>query len=158
MEVGVHRAEFASEFLHAWRGVKLLLVDPWAKFDGPTGHGDREVDLGIARQRMAPFLERAVFLRTTSLLAARDTPDESLCSVYIDADHSYDHVTEDLRAWWPKVEPRGVLAGHDFLMHGDDRCGVQQAVIEFAGWRGGVDVYMIVEPLANPWSFYMVKT
>lgn len=48
--------------------------------------------------------------------------------VFIDADHSYQAVREDLRAWWPLVTPGGVLAGHD---HQPDFPGVERAVREF---------------------------
>jgi len=34
--------------------------------------------------------------------------------VYIDADHTEDAVYKDLNAWWSKVRPGGVLAGHDY--------------------------------------------
>ena len=35
--------------------------------------------------------------------------------MFIDARHSYDAVLEDLNAWWPKIRPGGILAGHDYV-------------------------------------------
>jgi hypothetical protein len=40
-------------------------------------------------------------------------PDESLDLVFIDGNHGYSHVKQDIRAWLPKVRPGGVLCGHD---------------------------------------------
>lgn len=39
--------------------------------------------------------------------------DESLDFVFIDGDHRMEHVLADLQAWWPKLIPGGIMAGHD---------------------------------------------
>jgi hypothetical protein len=51
----------------------------------------------------------------------------SLDYVYIDADHSYKSVQEDLIAWYPKVKVGGLFAGHDWWNK-----EVYSAVYEFA--------------------------
>ena len=40
--------------------------------------------------------------------------DERLDFVFIDANHSYEACLEDIRLWFPKVKPNGVIAGHDY--------------------------------------------
>lgn len=57
------------------------------------------------------------FHRTTSAGAARSFADGSLDAVYIDADHKWWSVVQDLAAWWPKVRPGGVILGHDFHLN-----------------------------------------
>lgn len=52
--------------------------------------------------------------------------DESLDFVFIDADHSYEGVMEDMKLWHPKVKRGGVFAGHDY-----DWTGVKAAVTDF---------------------------
>lgn len=42
----------------------------------------------------------------------------SVSFVYIDGDHSYVGGMQDMRAWWSKLRPGGVLAGHDFDFKG----------------------------------------
>lgn len=63
--------------------------------------------------------------------------DRSLAAVFIDADHEEDSVRQDIAAWWPKVEPGGWLAGHDFC---PPFPGVMNAVLErfkiVEVWRG----------------------
>jgi len=54
--------------------------------------------------------------------------DSTLDAVFIDADHSEEAVSRDIAAWWPKVKPGGILAGHDF-----DEPGVAAAVWKSAG-------------------------
>jgi len=80
------------------------------------------------------------FHRTTSAGAARVFDDASLDAVYIDADHKWWSVVQDLAAWWPKVRPGGVMLGHDFHLNplmeregdaGGDSNDVPMAVLAF---------------------------
>ncbi len=49
--------------------------------------------------------------------AAMLVPDESLDAVFIDADHRYSPVRQDIIDWYPKVKPGGLVFGHDFEKH-----------------------------------------
>lgn len=40
--------------------------------------------------------------------------DHSIDVLYIDGPHEYRQVMEELRAWFSKVKPTGVIAGHDY--------------------------------------------
>jgi predicted O-methyltransferase YrrM len=164
VEVGTHRGVFAAAFLDAWEGQRLYCVDPWSVPPGYEGQvetladsdGDRDRDFAGCREALARFGDRAVFIRETSAAAAPMFAPESLDLVYIDGDHREAAVAADLRAWWPRVRPGGVLAGHDFLCHGTDTNGVQAAVLDFAA-ANGLDVWLVVEMLCLPWSFLLEK-
>lgn len=56
--------------------------------------------------------------------------------VFIDADHTYESLLADLKAWWPLIRVGGAIAGHD---HTGSFPGVEQACREFFG-EGGYDV------------------
>jgi len=56
--------------------------------------------------------------------------NESLDFVYIDANHRYEYVKEDIEAYYPKVKIGGVIGGHDFK---DQEPGVIRAVFEKFG-------------------------
>jgi len=47
--------------------------------------------------------------------------------VFIDANHKYQHVKEDIMAWLPKVKDSGILCGHDYC---PAETGVYRAVNE----------------------------
>jgi hypothetical protein len=49
----------------------------------------------------------------TSAAAARVVKDGCADLVFIDADHIYSSVFEDIMLWLPKVRPGGILCGHD---------------------------------------------
>lgn len=54
-------------------------------------------------------------IQKNSVEAAREFNDKSLDFVYIDADHSYKAVDQDIKAWLPKVKDGGIIAGHDYV-------------------------------------------
>lgn len=70
------------------------------------------------------------------------------CSlVYLDANHTYEHVLADLEAWYPMVRPGGLLAGHDLNSKGHN-CGVREAVTSFVANHPGLSF----EPMGpNSW-------
>lgn len=45
--------------------------------------------------------------------AVNDFADNSLDVVFLDADHRYEYIKEDIKLWLPKVKPTGLLCGHD---------------------------------------------
>ena len=46
--------------------------------------------------------------------AADQVMDESLDFVFIDAQHDYHSVINDIGLWAPKVKPGGLISGHDY--------------------------------------------
>lgn len=65
-----------------------------------------------------------------SITKADDFADNSLDAIYIDGDHTYDGVFNDLNAYLRKVKPGGVICGDDY---GVDFKGVTDAVNAFFG-------------------------
>ena len=79
--------------------------------------------------------KRHRIIREDSVSAAAHFKDASLGCVYLDANHSYLHLTKELEVWWPKVAQGGILCGHDFQVGiARDRktwFGVARAVADF---------------------------
>lgn len=80
-------------------------------------------------------------------LIAREFDAGSLNLAFIDADHSYDSVLADIKAWLPKVKVGGMLCGHDYNPPGRDHAGVRQAVDELIGIQK-----VIVFPKSSIWA------
>jgi hypothetical protein len=123
--IGVNEAEFESAFMTRWKGSKAYLIDPYYpcyEFEWP-----RDPDEALAREAVAAYGDRCEFLKMESLQAAKTVPNE-LGFVYLDGLHDYQHISDDIAAWWPKVRAGGILAGHDYLWR---MPGVVRAVNEF---------------------------
>lgn len=67
-------------------------------------------------------------IKMASVEASKVYKDYSVDFIYIDADHTYQAVLEDINSWVSKVKPGGYLGGHDIYM--DD---VRKAVEEKFG-------------------------
>jgi predicted O-methyltransferase YrrM len=123
IEVGVYKGRscffLAVEAVNSGKAIQICAVD---KFDHP--HAMRDFDA----IRTAHDLRNTVHMFVApSVEAARHFQNGSLDFVFLDADHTYESVKADLAAWWPKVRPGGILAGHDFA---SEFPGVEQAVRE----------------------------
>lgn len=142
VEIGVAGGLHADSLINT-PGVSLLyLVDPYAldpdDQEGRTYWGVSAPTLNNlkseARERLKGAADRCTFLEMTSLAASRSNQLPALVDfVYIDGNHSYRAVSEDIGAWWPKVREGGVIGGHDFY-NGYTRShdGVVKAVTEFS--------------------------
>jgi predicted O-methyltransferase YrrM len=53
-------------------------------------------------------------IRKSSVDASLDFEDEFFDLIYIDADHKYKSVKEDIQSWYPKLKFGGIIAGHDY--------------------------------------------
>lgn len=138
VEVGVRRGDFAKILLQGWPGT-VHMVDPWMPMVEYSDNGDQdpswedEKDYQRVVQLAAQHSDRAVVHRCTSVEALCRVPD-NLDFVYVDANHAYNYVWQDLRLWYDKLHCGGILAGHDFLY--TQQLDVTQAVVEFAYERG----------------------
>ena len=64
-------------------------------------------------------------LQQESTYATTFFPDEYFDVIFLDAQHSYEAVREDIIHWLPKLRPGGTLLGHDWLWE-----TVQAAVVD----------------------------
>jgi len=113
-DVGIARGVSTQIFRHF---AKVVAVDHhfWAEakeaFDRDPGiepwHGDS--------------LEAASFYRSNGIL---------FDAVYLDSDHSEDHVRREIEAWRQCIKDGGVICGHDYV---PDFVGVQLAVAKELG-------------------------
>jgi hypothetical protein len=118
-EVGVYRGDLSKEILRLWDNGTMFLIDIWRKV------GEEYTDVCNDDEQLGYMMEvcevikgnedRANLIRATSETASTLFQNESLDFVYIDANHSYEHVKKDLELWFPKVKKGGIFAGHDYI-------------------------------------------
>lgn len=156
-EIGVWHGGFSNHNLRVWQGQKYYMIDAWAyrpndkSADGRIsadknfmGDAENDKNFEIAKAAVANWTKsgRAVLVRKPSYIAVKDFEDEYFDFIYVDAGHEYRNVISDLRVWWPKLKPGGMLAGDDFAdsydmfpnssVHRVNYWGVKSAVAQFA--------------------------
>lgn len=66
-------------------------------------------------------------LKGTSESFSYQFENESIDFLFIDGDHTYESVKNDIFLWFPKIKKGGIISGHDYT----EPCGVKKAVDEF---------------------------
>jgi hypothetical protein len=113
VEVGVWYGRTFFHLLDTVPGLVLFGVDIWIQSDKNVHHVDQAENRKCVYAR-AKLYEGANILEMPSLEAAKQFPGESIDFVFIDADHSYLAVLDDISAWSPKVKVGGWVTGHDW--------------------------------------------
>lgn len=119
VELGTFKGEFSKKILDNWNG-SLFMVDVWRplsqeEYDDQSNHANHSTAYKEAMDNTKEHAERAHMIRCKGEVAANLFNDWSLDFVYIDANHTYEAVVEDISLWYPKIKSGGILAGHDYL-------------------------------------------
>jgi hypothetical protein len=122
-EIGVFDGRFSEVICQTIPGVELLCVDSWVV-------GEIFPKKKIAVERLAKY-PNVTIMHNTSLDAAKVINDGSLDFAFIDGEHSFKSVNEDVHAWAPKVKIGGVVAFHDYYVTKTGNKGVMEAVDQY---------------------------
>ncbi|MFT5327512.1 MAG: hypothetical protein ACI8P0_005404 [Planctomycetaceae bacterium] len=123
VQVGVMQGNFSEHLLRHWRGKRLHCVDSWLDSQADPRHIDKynlpqwKIDHNYNEtvRRLASFADRCHIHRMRPVDAATLFPDSSLAFVYITEQHYREAVWEQLETWSRKVQPGGILGGHNYL-------------------------------------------
>ncbi len=135
---GKSAAFMAVENINSGKGIRFTVVDLWEKAEflrTLDGHPYEPATWIEFIENVKPACKGIwqVCQDDTALSAQYLFPGEQVDFVYIDADHRYEGCKADIEAWWPKVKPGGILAGHDYA---GEYIGVVHAVDEFSAREG----------------------
>lgn len=118
--------------IRRWRGT-LTCVDTWGG-DIHESHGTPWMLLHCVRNMTLAGVSGNLRLIPATTQDAAEWWTEPIDYLYVDADHSYDAVRDDLRAWVPHVKPGGLILGDDYGHHSFP--GVKTAWDEFEQAHG----------------------
>lgn len=164
VEMGVFDGRYSEVLLQNNPNLELWSVDCWQVYDGYKDHRfQRSVDRAYARavERLKPY--NCHIVKKFGMDALADFEDESLDFVYLDGNHQYKAISQDLPAWAKKVRIGGIVSGHDYYVTKSNKAGVIHAVDEYVAKHG-------YELHTTPWdeeaehvddkqpSWYFVKT
>lgn len=142
VEVGSWKGQSAAFFCeqlkyHNAKHVKFYAVDTWK---GSPTEKEHQTEVEAAGGDLFPVWQKNMEecgvidwvtpLQMTSVEASKRFADKSVDFVFLDGDHRYPFVKEDISVWLPKIRPGGCIAGHDY-----DWREVKKAVDELLGGR-----------------------
>ena len=128
-EIGVSKGKFSEVLLKANPHLKLYCIDSWSPYDECPSQEKQDRCFEETKKRLKNY--NVVFIRKNSMDALNDIPDSSLDFVYIDANHTFESVSEDIAGWTTKVKGGGIVSGHDYFHHPTRPIGVILAIDNF---------------------------
>jgi len=136
IEIGTDKGYNAKDILKRLNISKIYLIDPYTSYEGYNkSYASSEK---IAKKELHKWNKKGkiVWLRDYSDNAVKKIKGK-VDFVYVDGNHSYDYVLNDLRNYWPLVKKSGLLAGHDINF--DE---VSRAICDFIKER---DIYFTAD-------------
>jgi hypothetical protein len=120
VEIGTDEGEFAEMLLKTIPNLKLACVDPWkteayTKGEQPeSGENQEFFDKRYKEtvDKLKPW--KPTIYRLTSMEALKECDDNVLDFAYIDGNHDFLNVTQDIHYWLKKIRSGGIIAGHDY--------------------------------------------
>jgi len=117
-EIGVDNGRYSKWICIKVKKSKLFLIDPYLAYpeyvECHKKEDQKEADQHYenAKTRLAKF--NVEFIRKTSMEAVKDFKDNSLDFVFIDGNHQFQYITNDIAEWGKKVRLGGIISGHDY--------------------------------------------
>ncbi len=152
LEIGARYGESSKIILKYLNVDTYNIVDPYASYDEYINDGfndiigqdkDNEIFKTVKRE-LYKIHDDINFYRTFSnnKNTINKIKDNSIDLIFIDGNHSYKYVLEDLENYAPKLKKGGILCGDDFFMRtkkndilnsgaGYDEPMVYEAVVEY---------------------------
>ena len=132
-EIGVFKGNFSATILRVNHPRRLYLIDPWYPGAADLPNLDADATYTSVRDRFAAAITAGTVVvhREPSSAAAARFADGSLDWIYVDGDHHYEAVRQDLELYLPKVKVGGYIVCDDYHFAGNFGDGVTRAVDEF---------------------------
>lgn len=122
VEIGTHNGEFSDFILSNSTNSTLYCIDPYIKYDDyQDGINDITGDdlfNSVQNNLKQKFGDRVIFIRNFSKDAADLIPND-IDFLYIDGNHQFKYVYEDLETYYPKVKNGCCIVGDDAVDNND---------------------------------------
>ena len=119
VEVGVNEGENIFEIAKNNSKLKIYGVDPYKIQKENILYNEVYTDKSLNIIKRKTLKEALKYLNVeiiidTSFNVSKQFDKESIDFVFIDGDHSYGSVKDDIKYWEPKVKENGLIMGHDY--------------------------------------------
>lgn len=112
VEIGVRGANNALNILKYLPIKKLYLIDPYKNYSREMGSQEKLDKASLLAHLKLQKYKNVVWLCKFSDVAHKEIL-EGLDFAYIDGNHKYDFVKQDIENYYPLLKSGGILAGHD---------------------------------------------
>ena len=118
VEIGTDEGNFSEKILDANKNITLYCIDPYISYDdykdainNKTGN---ELFKKTSEKLISKYGDRVKIIRNfSSDKNALESIPNNIDFLYIDGNHSYKYVLEDLENYFPKVKKGGIIIGDD---------------------------------------------
>ncbi len=155
-EIGVERGVYSEIIADKMPGVELCSIDSWRAYDGYREHVTQEKLHEIYVDAVRRLKGKSKILVNFSMDAVNDFYDETLDFVYIDSNHGFLHVAQDIHFWSQKVKRGGIVAGHDFKRHKGNYTNHVKDVVQAWTYSHGINPWFVLNGDKSP-SWFWVK-
>jgi SAM-dependent methyltransferase len=116
-EIGTEHGRYAAMLCSGNPQLKLYCIDPYSVYPYFKGEKEQEEVESFyveAQKRLKRFDHE--ILRMTSMEAVKQFEPNSLDFVFIDGNHFFEFVVNDIIHWSRIVKPGGIVYGHDYSL------------------------------------------
>jgi len=134
-EIGVADGRYSEVLCQSIPGLELFCIDSWEKYKDDRRMQrakQHATNYEFAKKSLAKY--NATLIKAFSMDAVKKFDNESLDFVYIDGNHAFDFVMQDIIEWSKKVRKGGIVAGHDYYHF--RRSGIVEAVNAYTSFYG----------------------
>ena len=126
VEIGVARGHFTKYILNNTLLSKLILIDPYKnfkieEFSCCMNSLDMDKEFEFCKDNLSNHKDKIKFIRKTSSDATIEIEDNSLDIVYIDGNHAYSYVLDDMKNYWTKIRSGGIMFGDDIYEYSENK-------------------------------------
>jgi len=131
IEIGVCRAENIFYILENCNNVNLIEgIDPYSSFKDWNGFIFTEDIMNefykITLKNIEEYKEKVILHKKSSREAFSLLKDDFYDYIFIDGEHTYEALSEDLKNYYSKIKTGGLVSGHDYGLP-----GIKQAIENF---------------------------
>jgi len=141
-EVGVKQGVYSEILCKANPNINLYSIDGWEVYVDSIYGSEEDLNSWYSetKEKLSIYPNSRV-VKGFSMDVVKTFEDNSLDFVYIDANHRYKFIYEDLTEWAKKVKIGGIISGHDFLF--SHNCKVSKAIDHYTKSKNIRPIYII---------------
>jgi hypothetical protein len=141
VEIGIWKGEFSKKILEIVDPIEFHLIDPWKLYDDPV-HQNSLYGKNIDQNTLDLIFQSThkLFLNYDNIFIHRDFSKNALKKfnddyfdwIYIDGDHAYSSILNDLELSYQKIKKDGIICGDDYVSGNWWKDDVIRAVDDFS--------------------------